>query len=108
MAKKKSKRPNLPQETLDRARAERRGETLGSVPVVPVVEKGGSNGTTAVAAKPKVAKRSPAMTRRIPSIPELIQEYSYVLSDLRFLVILAVFLFVAIIAAALLLPRPIG
>ncbi len=106
MAKKKSKRPNLPQETLDRARAERRGETFGSVPV-PTVESG-SNGTMAVAAKPKVAKRSPATTRRIPSIPELIEEYSYVLTDLRYLAILAALLFIAIIAAALILPRPVG
>ncbi len=107
MAKKKSKRPNLPQEALERARAERRGETVGSAPA-PVVEKSGANGTMAVAAKPKVAKRSPAMTRRIPSIPELIQEYSYVLTDLRYLAILAALLFVAIIAAALILPRPVG
>ncbi len=107
MAKKKSKRPNLPQETLERARAERRGETLGSIPA-PVAEKSGSNGTMAVAAKPKVAKRSPATTRRIPSIPELIEEYSYVLTDLRYLAILAALLFIAIIAAALILPRPVG
>ena len=107
MAKKKSKRPNLPQETLDRARAERRGETLGPAPVA-VPDKSGSNGTLAVAAKPKVAKRSPLMTRRVPAIAELIQEYSYVLSDLRYLAILAAILFVAIIAAALILPRPVG
>ncbi len=107
MAKKKSKRPNLPQETLERARAEARGESFGSAPA-PAVEKSGSNGTMAVAAKPKVAKRSPAMTRRIPSIPELIGEYSYVLKDLRALAILAAILFIAIIAAALILPRPLG
>ncbi len=107
MAKKKSKRPNLPQETLDRARAERRGEAFGSAPVT-VPENNGSNGTMAVAAKPKVAKRSPSMTRRIPSISELIQEYSYVLSDLRYLAILAAILFIAIVAAAVLLPRPVG
>ncbi len=107
MAKKKSKRPNLPQETLDRARAEYRGETFGSAPVA-APEKSGSNGTMAVTAKPKVAKRSPTMTRRIPSIAELIGEYSYVLTDLRYLAILAAILFIAIIAAALILPRPVG
>ncbi len=107
MAKKKSKRPNLPQETLERARAERRGETFGTAPVV-TPEASGGNGTAAVVMRPKVAKRSPSMTRRVPSIPELIAEYSYVLKDLRALVILAAILFVAIVAAALILPRPIG
>ena len=109
MAKKKSKRPNLPQETLERARAELHGEAEASV---TVAESSGSDGAAVVAAaKPKaVAKRTGAglATRRIPSVAELIEEYSYVLRDLRNLVILATLLFVAIFVAALLLPRPLG
>jgi hypothetical protein len=109
MAKKKSKRPNLPQETLERARAELHGDT--QVPVT-VAESSGSDGAAvAAAAKPKVAAKRPGTslaTRRIPSISELIQEYSYVLRDLRYLTILATLLFVAIIVAALVLPRPLG
>jgi hypothetical protein len=108
MAKKKSKRPNLPQETLERARAELHGEAEAPG---TVVESSGSDGSTAVvAAKPKAAKRvgTGLATRRIPSIAELIEEYSYVLRDLRNLAILATLLFVVIIVAALLLPRPLG
>jgi hypothetical protein len=108
MAKKKSKRPNLPQETLERARAELHGEAEASV---TVAESSGSDGATAVvAAKPKVARRTGTglATRRIPSIAELIEEYRYVLRDLRNLVILATLLFVVIVVAALLLPRPLG
>ncbi len=108
MAKKKSKRPNLPQETLERARAELHGEAEAPV---TVAESSGSDGAAvAVAAKPKAAKRTGTglATRRIPSIAELIVEYGYVLRDLRNLAILATLLFVAIIVAALLLPRPLG
>ncbi len=107
MAKKKSKRPNLSQETLERARAELRGERTELVGAVETAE---SNGGTAVAAKPKVAKRPGVnlATRRIPTIAELIEEYGYVLRDLRNLAILAVTLMVIIIIAAVALPRPTG
>ncbi len=109
MAKKKSKRPNLSQDTLERARAELRGEraepqTAGAVQAVP------SNGTSAVQAKPKQAKRPSASlaTRRVPSLNELLSEYAYVLHDLRNLAILAIILMVIIIVAAVALPRPTG
>ncbi len=104
MARKKSKRPNLSQETLDRARAEIRGERLA-----PVAAETAS-AAAPVAGKPKVAKRPGAnlATRRIPSLEELIAEYGYVLSDLRNLAILAGILLLIIIAAAVLLPRPTG
>jgi tripartite-type tricarboxylate transporter receptor subunit TctC len=109
MAKKRSKRPNLPQETLARARAELHGEAQEPV---TVTESSGSNGAAAAAAaRPKAAAKRPGTglaTRRIPSISELIEEYSYVLRDLRNLAILAVILFVIIIASALVLPRPLG
>jgi hypothetical protein len=105
MAKKKSKRPNLSQETLERARAELRGDFVEPVPAAPAV----GNGTAVVESKAKAAKRNPALaTRRIPSTDELVAEYGYVLRDLRNLAILAVALLAIIIVAAVVLPRPTG
>ena len=108
MAKKKSKRPNLSQETLERARAELRGERPE-----PVAEAAPSNVSAVVApAKPKTATKRAAnpslATRRIPSVSELIAEYSYVIRDLRNLAILAAILMIAIVVAAIVLPRPTG
>jgi hypothetical protein len=111
VAKKKSKRPNLSQETLERARAEMRGERAvpttgqeltsnGSTPITPVA-------AGAAKQKPKRAG-SPLATRHIPSTEELLKEYSYVLTDLRNLAILAGVLMVIIIVAAIALPRVIG
>ncbi len=110
MAKKKSKRPNLSQETLERARAELRGERPEPV---AAAEGAPSNGSAvAAAARPKAATKRPAnpslATRRIPSISELIADYGYVLKDLRNLAILAAVLMLAIIVAAIALPRPTG
>ena len=104
MAKKKSKRPNLPQETLERARAELRGEHVDVAPVETVRP----SGATVVAARPKGAKRTGAnlATRRIPSLEELRAEYAYVTADLRNLAVLAVILLVGIVAAAVVLPHP--
>lgn len=104
MAKKKSKRPNLSQETLERARAEMRGDRPE-----PVAEKVSTNGgPTVAAAKPKRTAAPNLATRRIPSIEELIREYSYVLKDLRNLAILAIVLLFVIVVAAVALPRPTG
>jgi hypothetical protein len=107
MAKKKSKRPNLSQETLERARAELRGERTEVVTPVETVRTGGA---TIVAARPKQSKRTGAnlATRRIPSLEELRTEYGYVTADLRNLAILAVILIAGIIAAAVVLPHPTG
>src|SRR5262245_5957167 len=107
MAKKKTKRPNLSQSTLERARAERLGERPE-----PVVGTDGENVSSVAAAatgvKPK-AKRAPSLaTRRIPTTEELLAEYAYVLKDLRNLAILAGVLFLVIIAAAIALPRITG
>jgi hypothetical protein len=102
MAKKKSKRPNLSAETLERARAEMRGDRVAPVMAEPT-------GAVAAAPKAKVApKRSGLATRRIPTLDELRSEYSYVMRDLRSLVILAGILLIAIVAAAILLPKPTG
>ncbi len=91
---KKSKRPNLPQETLERARAELRGDMYvggdEGEEVAPAV-------TAAAKAKPSTAsvqanrvKRAAIQSvRRIPSIDDLLTEYHYVLRDLRHLALLA-------------------
>jgi hypothetical protein len=102
MAKKKSKRPNISQETLERARAEMRSERVEAVAVAQPADGGG-----AVAAKPKAGRRpvSTLATRRIPTREELTAEYAYVLSDLRSLFILAAVLLIAIVAIAVVLPR---
>jgi len=104
MAKKKNRRPNVSQETLERARAEMRGERTAPV----MADSTGA--VIATAPKAKVApKRSGNLaTRRIPSLEELRSEYGYVISDLRNLAILAVILLIAIAAAAILLPKPTG
>jgi hypothetical protein len=105
MAKKKNKRPNLSQDTLERARAELRGERVepqASVQTVP------TNGSSAVQAKAKAKPARASLSRRVPSIDELRSEYSYVLHDLRNLLILAAILLVIIVAAAVFLPRPTG
>jgi hypothetical protein len=101
MAKKKNKRPNLSQETLDRARAEMRGDRIA--PVMADAAPG-----AVIAPKAKIATKRPGnlATRRIPTMEELRVEYSYVATDLRTLVILAGLLLIAIAAAAVLLPKP--
>jgi len=111
MAKKKSKRPNLSQETLERARAEMRGTLPDQAVVSPTASA--SNGSAvaapAVAAAKKVKRAgTPLATRHIPTTEELIAEYSYVLKDLRYLFTLAGILLLAILIAAVALPRPTG
>lgn len=105
MAKKKSKRPNISQETLERARAEMRGE-----PVQAVVTANTMVSDAPPAAKAKVKPRTAVglATRHIPTLEELLNEYGYVLKDLRNMLILAGLLFAAIIVAAFILPRPGG
>ncbi len=109
MARKKNKRPNLPQETLERARAELRGDSNPIIAAdlsevdVPVIQK------SKISVPPKPKRGSGAFTaRRIPNIEELIGEYRYVLHDLRNLAILAGVLLVTIVVASLVLARPIG
>jgi hypothetical protein len=102
---KKSKRPNLPAETLERARAELRGEApVTSITMAPVDGVQGE-----VPSQPKKVKRSSAdslTVRKIPTEAELIEEYRYVYSDLRKMVALvAVLLVIGVIVGALILPR---
>ncbi len=104
---KKSKRPNLPQETLERARAELRGEVfetsngeaVETTPVRPVAK-------SKVAAAPQLAakpRRASTVGRRVPTVEELLTDYRYVLRDLRNLAILAASLFVAIVVISFVL-----
>jgi hypothetical protein len=101
MTKKMTRRPNLPQETLERARAELRGE------ITPSASSG-------VAAPPKIGapagtgvRRTATQTaavRRLPTAEELRQEYDHVARDLRNLGVVAGALFLVIIAAAIIIP----
>jgi len=128
---KKSKRVNLPQETLERARAELRGEadarTAAELPEAPIMgvpvigapalsTSGGSprpkqRTTPLTTTTPNRARRSGSATlatRRIPAIGELLSEYGYVMRDLRNLAILAAALLITILVASLLLSRSVG
>ncbi|MCC7207816.1 MAG: hypothetical protein IT323_10950 [Anaerolineae bacterium] len=88
MAKKRSSRPNLPMETLERARAELRGDTLPVNPAA-VAPMDGNGVASALAARPKVVRPSGVASRRIPTEEELNREYKFVVGDLRRLLVLA-------------------
>ncbi len=113
-----NRRYNVPQETLERARAEMRGEvaTTDEVEVSPrkptsrVQSYPSTPGAApASAAVRSSAKRAPLIggLRKIPTIPELQEEYRYVSHELRNLAIIAVVLLAAVFAAAVLLPKPV-
>lgn len=92
---KKRRNPNLSQAALERARAELYAN--GEVP-------------SASAAPTPVAERKPAarpvatkITKSVLTIDDLREEYGYVLVDLRNMALLAGFLFVALVVAALVL-----
>ena len=105
MAKKKSKRPNISQETLERARAEMRGEPVQAIATANAMD---SDAPAAPKAKVKPRVGVGLATRHIPTIEELLNEYGYVLKDLRNMLILAGLLFAAIVVAAVVMPRPGG
>lgn len=106
---KKSKRPNLPQETLERARAELRGDTY----IASDDDENDSPAAAAVSTRAKVSpvsvqankvRRAASQTvRRIPNLQDLLAEYHYVLRDLRNLAILAGVLLVAIVVMSFVL-----
>src|SRR5258707_3246572 len=96
---------------MERARAEMRGErevpttgqeltSNGSAPVAPVA-------AGEVKQKPKRAGSTLA-TRHIPSTEELIKEYSYVLTNLSNLAILAGVFLLVLVIASITLPRLTG
>jgi hypothetical protein len=106
VAKKKSTRPNLPQETLERARAELRGDVL---PVNPAEVAPMDGNGAALAARPKMMRAAGIASRRIPTEEELNREYKFVFGDLRRMLILAglCLLFVVVVSLVILPSIPI-
>jgi hypothetical protein len=103
MAKKKSSnRPNVSAETLERARAELRGERQAT-PADGTPKAGAKS--TAKGATPGAKGTARAgfglATRRVPSAEELKAEYAYVTQDLRKLMMVAGLLFAVVIVTAL-------
>lgn len=98
MSKKKSTRPNLPQETLARARAELQGETV----LAPSSsDKGATVASAREGAKPLVQPRKVVRTGSMVTIEDLKAEYSYVIGDLRNMAILTVGLVIFLVVMAL-------
>lgn len=94
MAKKKSKKPNVSAQALERARQELySGDTAATAVIeeAPVADAPAS-------APPRPLKAKPAVTTE-----ELSNEYAYVLSDLKSMFILAGVLFVAMVIVSLLI-----
>ncbi len=86
---KKRRRPNLSEDMLERARAELYGN-------------GGAVAAVSSAAERKVEASKPIVrTKTSVSIDDLREEYAYVMTDLRNMALLTVFLFVALVVAAL-------
>ncbi|MBX3085878.1 MAG: hypothetical protein KF716_29855 [Anaerolineae bacterium] len=103
MTKKRAKRPNLPQEALERARAELRGDIVETPVAVST-----NNNTGAVKAKAPKASTTTTFSRRMPTMEELHAEYDHVMKDLRKLVVVSGLIMVGIIVAALVLPAVLG
>jgi hypothetical protein len=118
---KKEKRLNLPQETLERARAEMRGEiyipdaddfedehpepvkaTVATTAIKAKSDKPSTKQVTSSVPTAKV-KRGATTARRVPAISELLEEYHYVIRDLRHLAVLAVSLLVAVVVISFIL-----
>lgn len=103
MAKKKAgsrSRPNIPQDTLNRAR--RQAGMAAEVPA-PVAEKPATNKAKAPVAKSSAVRNRQQAARPVATIEDLAKEYAYVTNDLRSMAILAAVLFVGLIALALVL-----
>jgi hypothetical protein len=107
MTKRKKRRPNLPQETLARARAELYGEDEAAK---MAAEEAEAEAASPAKAKPETKTRKSYKGGRVKevlpaatSIEELRDEYVYVLADLRSMGILAGVLFVGLVAASLIL-----
>jgi hypothetical protein len=107
VAKKRTRRPNLPAEALERARAELRGESAE----LPATDGNAASAfASAASAAPAVSRAkfatgtASAASRRIPTMDELRAEYKHVTNDMRKLLITSAVLFVVIIVAAIVLP----
>ena len=90
MMTKKSRKPNLPQDTLERARR----ELYGAAPVEEA--KPAPQATEAPRAKP-VAQRRAVLTNEA----DLRREYAYVLSDMRNMAVLAAGLLAVLLVLSL-------
>lgn len=99
------KRYNVPAETLERARAEMRGE-VASLPPEERAKAQDSINKTSVP-KLQTAKKAPSFAKsaRVPTQAELVEEYTYVTRELRTLALLAVSLLALIIVVSVVLPR---
>jgi len=91
MAKKVVRRPNLPQETLDRARREL--ESSGEIAPIPdvkarIVSSAAPARAAAPAAQPLIVRRS----------VDLRQEYHYVVHDMRSMALLAGAILIVLVA----------
>jgi predicted nucleic acid-binding protein len=105
VTKKKSKRYVLSPEVLERARAELRGETTASD---QPAETASSMTAEARTRTQRAANVTVTTTRRMASAAELAEEYRFITSDLRSLLVLAAILLVVIVAIALVLPPIVG
>jgi hypothetical protein len=103
VTKRRIRKPNLPQQALERARAELRGD----ISETPVVQPTNSS-VGAVRAKTAKTSTTSTFTRRIPTLEELRVEYDHVLKDLRKLFIVSGVIMAGIIIAALVLPAVAG
>ena len=89
MAKKTTRKPNLPQETLERARREL--ARSGDIPAEPA-----SSGNGAATIEPVKPKRS--QTSAPAANVDLSKDYAYVIADLQQMAMLAGAILVALIA----------
>lgn len=89
---KKSRRPNLPQETLERARREL--ERSGDLPAQPVPP---ADSASAVSSTAPAAKPAPKPAPRPAPQVDLAQEYAYVISDLQQMAMLAAGIMIALV-----------
>ncbi|MFP4321431.1 MAG: hypothetical protein ACLFTK_03170 [Anaerolineales bacterium] len=101
MTKKKTSRPNVPKETLARARA----ELYGATELTKATDTPPAAGSRAAARQQQesasLRKAGPGVaTAPAVTIEDLKAEYVYVISDLRNMGILAGLLFVGLIVAA--------
>jgi len=94
MAKRKSKRPNVPEQALARARA----EMGGASPAVAAVAATEKQNTPATVPNRPTSRKAPTAA---VTVEDLKAEYVYVISDLRSMAILAGILFVALVVASL-------
>lgn len=101
MAKKKAgsrSRPNIPQDTLNRARQQ---AGMAAEAPAPAAEKPAAS--KAPVAKSSAVRNRQQAARPVATIEDLAKEYAYVTNDLRSMAILAAVLFVGLIALALVL-----